>query len=155
MIKSVVNKIRIVGHDVLSTRRGDKYKAIRVGLEVLNVVNELVGKPFRSSEELASASQKPTVKVVSSRQTEAAPVMVYFEGKDHRTLEKIESILKSATVPYQVLDVSRDDAAQSWLKSVTKHEDLPVVFIAGECIGGLTELAELDLNGTLKKKVFN
>ena len=130
MIKSVVNKIRVVGHDVLNTRRGDHYKAVRVGLEVLNVVNELVGRPFCSSEELAKASPQPVVKVASSRQNEAAPVMVYFEGKDHRTLEKIESILKSATVPYQVLDVGRDDAAQSWLKSVTKHEELPVVFIA-------------------------
>jgi glutaredoxin len=155
VIKSVVNKIRVVGHEALNTRRGDQYKAVRVGLEVLNIVNELVGRPFCSSEELGKTSPKPAATATSSRQTEAAPVMVYFEGKDHRTLEKIESILKSATVPYQVLDVSRDDAAQSWLKSVTKHEDLPVVFIAGECIGGLTELAELDINGTLKKKVFN
>jgi glutaredoxin len=155
MLKSVINKIRIAGHDVLSTRRGDDIKAVRVGLEVLNIVNELVGRPFCSVEELAKAEAKPAAAVVSSRQSEIAPVMVYFEGKDHRTLEKIESILKSATVPYQVLDVSRDDVAQSWLKSVTKHEDLPVVFIAGECIGGLTELAELDLNGNLKKKVFN
>jgi glutaredoxin len=156
MLKSLINKLRTTGHEVLTTKRGDHIKAVRVGLEMLNIVNELTGRPFCSEEELAKTAAKEQKKVVvNTRQTEAAPVMVYFEGKDHRTMEKIESILKSASVPYQVLDVSRDEATQSWLTSVTKHEDLPVIFIAGECIGGLTELADLDLNGTLKKKVFN
>lgn len=90
MIKNVLNKIRVVGYEVLSTRRGDQYKAVRVGLEVLNIVNELAGRPFCPPEDLAKASQQASSSTTSSRQNEAAPVMVYFEGKDHRTLEKIE-----------------------------------------------------------------
>src|SRR4051812_6623581 len=115
MLKSALNKIRVLGHEALSTRRGDQYKAVRVGLELLNIANELVGRPFCPATELAQTKAPVVVATKAAASApNTAPVMIYFEAKDHRTLDKIEQLLKAASVPYQVLDVSKDPTTQSW-----------------------------------------
>jgi glutaredoxin len=155
MIRKVINKVRLLGNEVLSTRRGDHYRPVRVTLELLNIANELAGRPFCSPEELAEEAA-PVVAPPKPQASapEAAPVMVYFDGRDHRTLTRLEDILKGRSIPYQVLDVSKDEAARSWALSVAKQPEFPVVFIAGAPVGALAEVMELDLNGGLKKKVF-
>jgi glutaredoxin len=156
MLQKVINKVRVLGHGALSTKRGDQYKPVRVGLELLNIANELSGRPFCSQEELEKAARDRAAPPVykASTQREAAPVMVYFDGRDHRTLTKVEELLKGRSIKYQVLDVSSDNATRSWAATQAKIEEFPLVFIAGEAIGGLLELTQLDINGTLSKRVF-
>ena len=80
--------------------------------------------------------------------------MVYFDGKDHRTKKKIEELLRGRDIAFQVLDVTDDEATRSWAPEPAKLDEFPLVFVAGEAIGGLHELTQADVNGQLKKKVF-
>jgi glutaredoxin-related protein len=52
------------------------------------------------------------------------------------------------------MNIQDDPAAQSAVRRDSKGFRLPVVFIAGEVIGGRAELANLSASGELKKKVF-
>ena len=57
-------------------------------------------------------------------------------------------------IPFQVLDVTDDEATRLWATSAAKQAEFPLVFIAGEAVGGLHELTQLDINRQLSEKVF-
>src|SRR5438132_767002 len=80
----------------------------------------------------------------------AAPVMIYFDGQDHRTLRKVEELLRSREIPFKTLDVTDDEATRSWAVTAAHAHEFPLVFIAGEPVGDLHALTQLDVNGTLK-----
>ena len=80
--------------------------------------------------------------------------MVFFDGQDHRTLKKVEELLASRDIPYKVLDCTNDEATRSWATTAARAHEFPLVFVAGEPVGGLHELTQLDVNGVLQKRVF-
>lgn len=148
----LLDKVRTAVSDVLASQAGNQYRPIRLVREVLGTANDLAGRPFCSAEELAE--RRAAAGRAQGGDREAAPVMVYFDGKDHRTKKKIEALLKGRDIRYTVLDVSDDEATRSWAVTAAKQDELPLVFIAGEPVGGLHELTQLDVNGELTKQVF-
>jgi glutaredoxin-related protein len=122
--------------------------AVKNVREVLETANDLLGKPVggRAPSKAAAPSVPET--------REAAPVMLYFDGKDHRTKKKIEELLGGRNIAFQLLDVTDDEATRSWALSAAKQAEFPLVFVAGEPIGGLHELTQADVNGELQRKVF-
>jgi len=83
-----------------------------------------------------------------------APVVLYFDGKDHRTRAKVEELLRSREIAFKVLDVSEDEAERSWITTAAKTSEFPIVMVAGNPVGGLAELTQLDLQGELVRRVF-
>ena len=75
-------------------------------------------------------------------------------GADHRTPKKIGEVLKARDIPFKVNDVTDDEATRSWALTQAQAQEFPLVFIAGESVGGLHELTQLDVTGALVKKVF-
>ena len=57
-------------------------------------------------------------------------------------------------IPYRISNLQEDPAAQMAVRRDSKGFRLPVVFIAGEPIGGRAELVNLQASGELPKKVF-
>lgn len=156
MLSRVTDRVRARVFAALSSKLGEGYEPLRRAREVLATANDLAGRPFCSEAELAErraalAGAAPA-RAVETR--EAAPVMLYFDGKDHRTKKKIEELLKARDVPFRVLDVTDDEATRSWALTTAKLQEFPLVFIAGEPVGGLHELTHLDVNGGLVKRVF-
>src|SRR5262249_31151528 len=121
--------------------------------QVLGTANDLVGKPLCSADELRRRRGEELTPSAAAKR-EPAPVMLYFDGKDHRTKKKMEELLKGKEVPYRVLDVSDDEATRSWAVTQAKIDEFPLLFIAGEPVGGLHELTQLDVNGGLVRRVF-
>lgn len=80
--------------------------------------------------------------------------MLYFDGKDHRTKKKIEELLNGKNIPFKLLDVTDDEATRSWAITAAKQDEFPLLFIAGEPVGGLHEVTQLDVNGGLARRVF-
>ena len=148
----MLDSLRIKLNDVLSSQIGNQFKPVRVLKEVLGTANDLVGRPLCSREELDE--RRGIEREEATEQREAAPVMLYFDGKDHRTKKKMEEILRAKEIPFKVLDVTDDEATRSWALTQAKAAEFPLVFIAGESVGGLHELTQLDVNGQLKKRVF-
>jgi glutaredoxin-related protein len=96
------------------------------------------------------------VKVAPPAATEkkVAPVVVYHMDKTRRDAARLTEILDGAKIPYEVLNIQEDPAAQMAVKRDSKGFRLPLVFIAGEAVGGRTELTNMATTGELHKKVY-
>jgi len=133
--------------------------------EIARKANEALGRPLADEAELAdrrafeaqiqSRAQPPAQpEVPHDAQREAAPVVVYHMDKTRRDAVRLTEILDGAGIPYKVMNLEEDAAAQAAVRRDSKGFRLPVVFIAGEVIGGRSELITLAGSGELRKKVF-
>jgi len=152
MFQRVTDKLRTTVHGVLASEKADHYKPVKLLREVLGTANDLAGRPFCTQAELEE--RRATVGGGAGQKREPAPVMLYFDGKDHRTKKKVEELLTGKEIPFKVLDVTDDEATRSWATTAAKQLEFPLVFIAGEPVGGLHELMQLDVNGQLVRRVF-
>ncbi len=128
----------------------------------LRKVNEALGRPLADAEELedrrafaargatASASPSPS----TTKSPEQAPVIVYFMDKQKRDVSKLTDILDANGVRYTATNIQEDPAAQFAIRRDSKGQRLPVVFVAGDCLGGREQLVNAASSGALKKKVF-
>jgi glutaredoxin len=137
--------------------------------ELARRANEALGRPLADEAELADrrafeargagaggagAGAAPAAKQEAAAPKEVAPVIVYHMDKTRRDALKLIEILDAAGIPHQVSNIQEDPAAQMAVRRDSKGFRLPVVFIAGEAIGGRAELVNLQATGELKKKVF-
>jgi glutaredoxin len=130
--------------------------------ELARKANEAFGRPLADEAELAdrrafeSAAQGRTAPAKTERpvQREAAPVLVYHMEKTRRDAARLTEILDGAGIPYKVINLEGDAAGQAAVRRDSKGFRLPLVFIAGEVIGGRSELTILVSSGALNKKVF-
>jgi glutaredoxin len=152
----LLDRVRTLVHGALSSPAGDNVKPVRFLKEVLGTANDLAGRPFCSAEELDKRREaaRPVAAQAKQATREAAPVTVYFDGKDHRTKKKVEEVLKARNISFKVLDVADDEATRSWATTQAKQTEFPLVFIAGDPVGGLHELTQADVNGSLVERVF-
>lgn len=153
MFHRVTDKLRTTVHDVLASERADRFRPVKLLREVLGTANDLVGRPFCTQSELEERRATGGKGSATTRR-EPAPVMLYFDGKDHRSKKKIEELLASKEIPFKVLDVTDDEATRSWATTTAKQLEFPLLFIAGEPVGGLHEITQLDVNGQLSRRVF-
>jgi glutaredoxin len=128
--------------------------------ELARKANEVLGRPLADEDELADrrafeargAVSTPVTATTTS--SEAAPVIVYHMDKTRRDALKLTELLDGANIPYKVSNIQEDPAAQAAVRRDSKGFRLPVVFIAGDAVGGRTELTNLISSGELKKRVF-
>ncbi len=126
----------------------------------LRSANEALGRPFAGEAELAdrrafeSRGGAQTVAAPAAPQREAAPVIVYYMDKQKRDVSKLTDVLDTNGIKYTVTNIQEDPAAQYAVKRDSNGFRLPVVFIAGDCIGGREQLVNAATSGELKKKVF-
>jgi glutaredoxin len=135
--------------------------------ELARKANEVLGRPLADEAELADrrafddaaraqgrgeGAAKPAAK--PEEQREAAPVVVYHMDKTRRDAARLTEVLDGEGIPYKVMNIQEDPAAQMAVRRDSKGFRLPVVFIAGEVIGGRSELITLTGTGELRKKVF-
>jgi glutaredoxin-related protein len=131
--------------------------------ELARKANEVLGRPLADEAELADRrafedrTAAPAATAAAAKpqaQRDAAPVVVYHMDKTRRDAVKLTEILDGAGIPYKVMNIQEDPAAQMAVRRDSKGFRLPVVFIAGEAIGGRSELTNLATSGELRKKVF-
>ena len=127
----------------------------------LRSVNEVLGRPLADQDELADrrafeARAGTAAPKGSSAQParEPAPVIVYYMDKQKRDVTKLTDILDANGIAYTATNIQEDAAAQYAVRRDSMGVRLPVVFIAGDCIGGRVELVNAAASGDLKKKVF-
>jgi glutaredoxin-related protein len=154
--------------DRLDSLRAGAHRAIdklpgKAG-ELARKANAVLGRPLADEVELADrrafdarAAAAPSVAAAHGKPAaarEPAPVVVYHMDKTRRDAVKLTEILDGAGIPYKVMNIQEDPAAQMAVRRDSKGHRLPVVFIAGEVLGGRSELTNLATSGELKKKVF-
>jgi glutaredoxin-related protein len=151
----VLDRMRARAHAALERVPG------KVG-ETVRKANDALGRPLADESELAdrrafeakapaTTEAKPAAKPAAG---EAAPVIVYHMDKTRRDAQKLTDILDANGIQYKVTNIQEDPAAQYAVRRDSDGKRLPVVFVAGECLGGREELVNAAGNGELKKKVF-
>jgi glutaredoxin len=123
-------------------------------LDVASTVNDILGKPIRGSADRERPSPAASAPGSAAQAPIQLPVMVYFDGKDHRTKKKVEELLAARDIAFKIVDVSNDEAERSWVTKAAKSEEFPMVVVAGTPVGSLHELTQLDVQGKLKQLVF-
>jgi glutaredoxin-related protein len=107
--------------------------------DLAHKANEALGRPLAGADELAErrafAAGRGNVTVV------AQP-------------GKLTDVLDANGIVYTVTNIQEDPAAQAAVRRDSRGIRLPVVFIAGDCIGGRVELVNAASSGELKKKAF-
>lgn len=63
--------------------------------------------------------------------------------------DQAKRLLSQRSIDYREVDVSDDAEARTWLVRTTGQRTVPQIFIGKQAIGGYTDLAALDRNGTL------
>jgi glutaredoxin len=166
----MIDRLRSRAYQALTSPAGDRLAAIRAVKEAARKANDLVGRPLAPADELFDRreferrygaggrpderpSEAPSPARAESAR-EAAPVVVYHAAKHRAPLRKITEILDARAIPYQVLDIEDDPAAQAAVKRDGKGWGLPIVFVAGVAVGGVIQVANLDANGELAKLVW-
>jgi glutaredoxin len=147
-------------YDKLVAPRRDARPAAQHLRNLVSIANELLGRPLHPTDEgapiAAPVPVAPTREAVAPAAAPASrrmPVLVYFDGKDYRTLARIEELLRGRGFHYQVLDVSADEAERSWATTAAKSTELPLVFIAGAPVGGYDAVLRADVSGELGRLV--
>jgi glutaredoxin len=160
----VLGRIRTKLHGIIDNPRGDAIAAVRVPKMFARRVNDLLGSPLCSAEDLekrrAALAKLESLRGAAAPVTvkrEAAPVVVYFEkDRNQRLIERVQELLASREIAYRALDVTGDEATLAFVMREAKCEedDLPIVYVAGTPVGGYNELVEWDVSGKLKTSVF-
>jgi glutaredoxin len=151
MLQALTEKLRVIVHRGMQ-ETGNEGPVLKRVREVANTVNDLLGKPIHGADEDGGLTVVPATATPAAPLQ--APVVVYFDGKDHRTKTKIEELLRGRDIVFTVLDVANDEAERSWVVTAAKSEEFPIVVIAGTPVGGFHELTQLDVQGDLKRRVF-
>jgi glutaredoxin len=160
MLSEFTDRLRTFVHRKLEGDGSKQHPALQHLRNLASIVNEILGQPIRAADQPVqqpaspAASQVVTAAETKPALTAQAPVVVYFDGKDHRTKAKVEELLHGRQIAFQVLDVTDDEAERSWVTTTAKQSEFPIVVIAGTPVGGLGELTQLDLDGELARRVF-
>lgn len=150
---SLADRLRAKAHAALERVPG-------VVGDKLRSANEALGRPLADAGELedrrAFGDKKPMTSAapVATKTTEQAPVIVYYMDKQKRDVSKLTDILDANGVKYTVTNIQEDPAAQYAVRRDSNGARLPVVFVAGDCIGGREALVNASSTGELKKRVF-
>ena len=152
---STVDRLRDRGWRAINGLGGRVGKAART-------INDTLGRPLATADELADrrtfqARHGANASATSSAAQdghEPAPVFVYtLDDKRKGDIPRIKQILDDAEVPYKVMPLDADPAALAAVRRDSGGKKPPLVFIAGESIGGRLELINLGRDG-LRKRVF-
>ncbi|HTL32430.1 MAG TPA: glutaredoxin [Kofleriaceae bacterium] len=158
---SWIDRARAQAHGALNKLPG------KLG-DVARKANEALGRPLADEAELEErrdfeartaksgdgAVAAPTAKPAATPAGDAAPVIVYYMEKQKRDVSKLTDILDANGIKYTVTNIQEDPAAQYAVKRDSKGLRLPVVFVAGDCVGGREQLINAASSGDLKKRVF-
>jgi len=149
MFKSLRTKI----YGVLVGDVGNQFAPIRLAKNVALVANDVVGRPFATAEEFVERNG-PVETGSQITLHGQAPVVVFHIDRLPTELYKIVSLLEGEGISYMVRAIGDDEAAISAAKMDSQGARFPMVFIAGDFVGGAQNLTKMVSSGELRRLVF-
>jgi glutaredoxin len=175
METTMLDEFRAKAYSALRSRTGNQFLPVRVTRGLLTFVNDMMGRPLAPPDEIAERRTYETTRrqkldevttakaaevakakagAAAAQRREAAPVVVYVDDKSMRDMKRIKSVFQGREIPFTELSVEHDESTRSWVQTTAKIQEMPVVFVAGQPVGGYDALVQLDANGELTKLVF-
>ena len=156
--------IRTRLYGALAGRAGNKLLPVRLAKGALLYANDVVGRPLAPATELeerrafeaelAARRAGEAAAEAAAAAAEQAPVVVFHNDRSPRELAKIVELLEAEGIEVAVRDVSDDEAAESAAKMDSGGARFPMVFIAGDFVGGAEALTNMVRSGKLRERVF-
>ena len=160
----MLERLKATLHQAITTERGDRVAPLRVSKNLARRLNVTLGYPLDSVEGLerrraaqARLTELRAVPTKVERTKVATPITIYAEkGRNDRMLARAEELLTGKGYAYRVLDVTDDEATMTFVtrKASCQPEDLPVIFVGPDVLGGYAALVEADVDGSLAKSVL-
>jgi hypothetical protein len=106
MLTDLKEKLRALAYDKLEGTDRKKLHPVAIhALNFVSIVNELAGRPIRAATEVTGGSAKAADTTVATAPVAPiarpqAPVLLYFDGKDHRTKTKVEELLRGHDIVF-------------------------------------------------------
>ena len=160
----ILRRGKTLAYSAMTSETGNFLPPVRYAKKAVGFVNDLLGRPLASSAELDrrdEESQRLDALAEKARRgegavakKEAAPVVLYVTDQFVRGRKRIEDVLKGRGIPYRVLDLTDDESTRSWALTKAQATEFPLLFVAGESVGGFEQVLSLDATGGLTKKVF-
>jgi glutaredoxin len=164
MLDTLRIKLQDSLHRAITTPAGDQFAPVRIQKDLARRLNVMLGRPLCSMQEAEQRknartrlSTLRTKKVVSARQREAAPVLIYFEkDRNKRELDRVKETLEAKDYAYKLCDVTGDEATLTFVtrKAKCEKDELPIVFVADVPIGGFRAVVDADVSGALHKAIY-
>ena len=154
-MSGLLDSIRARAHEAIAKAPG------AVG-DRLRRANDALGRPLAPVDELAereafTARQQSATPVAAPAPAQAigeqALVVVYHMEKTRRDAARLTEILDDHAIKYRVINIQEDPSAQMSVRRDSKGHRLPVIFVAGEALGGRAELINAHKSGELKRKL--
>jgi len=150
--------VRSRAYGVIASPLGDAIVPVRWAKAAARYCNDVVGRPLATDDEFKERREFAAQQAGQREQAEAAavaqaPVLVFHDSR-RESLRKIRQILDGDSITYELRDIENDPAAIAAASRDSGGQPLPVVFIAGECVGGPAQLTTLVGAGKLKKLAF-
>ena len=157
MFQSIRSRV----YGALTDGRGDSFAPVRLAKSAALFANDIVGRPLASREEFAereafeaNLAAKAADVAAKEAAKEAAPVVVFHIERLPNELKKITDILKGEGIAHIVRSIPDDEAAISAAKMDSNDARFPMVFIAGDFIGGVEALTNALTSGELHTRVY-
>jgi len=160
----MLERLKATLHQAITTERGDRVAPLRVSKNLARRLNVTLGSPLDSAEGLearrtaqAKLTELRAAPAKVERTKVATPITIYAEkGRNARMLARAEELLAGKGYAYRVLDVTDDEATMTFVtrKASCQPEDLPVIFVGPDVLGGYAALVEADVDGSLAKAVL-
>lgn len=159
----MLDSLRTRLYGALAGDAGNKLLPLRLAKGALLYANDVVGRPLAPADELSerrafeeemAARRAAEAEAAAPAEAAQAPVVVFHVDRHPRELRKIVEMLEAESIEVTVRDVSDDEAARSAAKMDSKDAPFPMLFIAGDFIGGAEALTNLVESGELRRLVF-
>jgi glutaredoxin len=162
----MLDLVRTGLHRVITSETGDRFLPVRLPKDLARRFNAMLGEPLCSKTELerrkSGAARLEELKKKGTKESKpleraTAPVMIYFEkDRNERMLGRMKELLDAKSIAYTILDVTGDVGTKDFVlrEAKCKEDELPVVFVGGNAVGGYNELVDFDVSGRLKKALY-
>jgi glutaredoxin len=145
---SIRDRVQARLRQVLTSPVGSGFLPVRVARRAANLANDLLGDPVGAAPVEAKPAAPPPPPPAPRP---PAPVFLYVEW-DSPGRSQIEAHLRERGIPHKVFEIDNDEPMQEFVAR-TKAGKPPVLFIAGDAIGGLKEVEALS-DEELRRRVF-
>lgn len=153
----MLESLRTRLYGALSSTAGDRLLPVRLAKRAALYANDVVGRPLAPAGELEERRELERRSVERERAAAArvqAPIVIFHIDRHPREVAKLRELLRGAGLEFDERNVADDEAALSAAKMDSNFSRFPMLFIAGDYIGGVEALANLINRGELEALVF-
>lgn len=155
----MLESLRTRLYGVLASETGNGFLPVRLAKGAALYANDVVGRPLAPASELDERRELERQIAENKREQaeasrEQAPIVIFHIDRHPREVAKLRELLRGEGLSFDERSVADDEAAQSAAKMDSGFAKFPMLFIAGDYIGGVEALSNLINRGELEALVY-